>query len=79
MWSFSRSFWLGNLLPPLAGAAGTFTEETPMSLRLTTMHEKGVEWRGIHATSGDRLPLWCCEPEEETDLGDLKAPPSVAA
>ncbi len=27
MWSFSRSFWLGNLLPQLAGAAGTFSEE----------------------------------------------------
>ena len=24
----------------------TFSEETPMSLRLTTVYEKGVEWGG---------------------------------
>ncbi|HLZ59634.1 MAG TPA: hypothetical protein VKR06_22015 [Ktedonosporobacter sp.] len=50
-----------------------------MSLRLTTVYEKGVEWGGCTQRARDRLPLWCYEPEEETDLGDLKALPSVAA
>lgn len=74
-WNFSPSLRLGNLY--FACSRGDFFRRVLMRRGSPPPMKKDRIRVGAHCRRSE--PLWCCEPEEESDQGSTQAPPFVAA